>query len=57
MNNLGKHYNHDPRHFRFPRSMDHSTGTLHRPQRDRSADVMVFVAAVACFVIAIIWGV
>lgn len=45
--NIGQRYNHDPRHFRFPRQMDSGGPIIDGDSRSRLADKIVFWGAVA----------
>lgn len=51
---LGKHYNHDPRHFRFERQMKSHEGLERIPSRwkDCAIVLLAFVAAVVISVIS-----
>ena len=44
--NMGKGYNHDPRHFRFSRQMDNGGPIIDAGGRSRVADKIVFWGSV-----------
>ena len=53
---MSKQYNHDPRHFRFPRTMDNHSGYAIQDctGQSRIADKIVFVGAIAIFLMLMI---
>jgi len=49
MTEIGKYYNHDPKHFNFQRSMDH-----HNLVIEKSGSKLWLVAAIVAFVLSTI---
>jgi hypothetical protein len=53
--NMSKQYNHDPRHFRFPRTMENTSYAIQDcTGQSRLADKIVFVGAIAIFLMLMI---
>ena len=50
---MSKQYNHDPRHFRFPRTMEDNNGYAIQDCTSRFADKIVFVGAIAIFLLLV----
>ena len=52
---MSKQYNHDPRHFRFPRTMEDNNGYAIQDctSQSRFADKIVFVGAIAIFLLLV----
>lgn len=51
---MSKQYNHDPRHFRFPRTMENTGYAIQDcTGQSRLADNIVFVGAMAIFLMLI----
>jgi hypothetical protein len=52
--NMSKQYNHDPRHFRFPRTMENTGYAMQDcTGQSRIADKIVFVGAIAIFLMLV----